>query len=111
MFTKLRNMIRIMYTTRNFYSPILVYMGITKKCVVELIDGSAIEVSKETWPNYWSKIIMLYLQKKLSFRAVDKFLLEITFKGNKLTFRVPEIPTKFNEFKMRVLEMFYLEPY
>jgi FkbM family methyltransferase len=89
----------------------LVVLGIIKRCNAELLDGNVVEVSKETWGSYWDRITMLYLKKKLRSKIVDRFLIEIVFRGRNLKFKVPEIPDKLKEFEKIILEQFYFEPY
>jgi len=58
--TKAKNLSRILSTTENFLCPLLVYLGFIKKCEAALIDGSIVEVSKESWNTYWRKVSFLF---------------------------------------------------
>jgi len=108
--SKLRSVIRIISTTKNFYCPLLVYFNLIKKCNAVLFDRSRVEVSKETWGDYWNRITLLYLKKKLRFRIEDYFVI-FNFKGKELRFKIPEIPSEIESSAIKILENFYSEPY
>ncbi|HDD64256.1 MAG TPA: hypothetical protein ENF53_03775 [Thermoprotei archaeon] len=102
-------------TTRNFYCPILVYLGIIRRCTAKLSDGSTFDVTKETWYNYYRRVKALYLMKKarnlikkMGLKTAKTPLLEFNFKGRRLRFKVPEISDRPLK---SVRAVFYKETY
>jgi FkbM family methyltransferase len=102
--------VRIIFTTRNFYVIPLIYIGLVKEVNVNFIDGTLMHLSKTSWSSYWNKITTLYIFRK--YRGIIKGnLLIFRFGDKEIIMKLPEIPEKIEELVKRVLYQFYFDQY